>query len=155
MLREEEGRGNLVLPASTMSVGGSQQGLSSLVRTERPTPTTTRPQGNPGEEEEEDDLPDFVLGVLELEVIADTLQGEANSPDSGDQVVETEVVYPPKPAGAVQGPGQPVGGATTQTTGGSSAATTSTATTTNANVNGTGRERTMPTDGLMRSFWRR
>lgn len=147
MLREKGGRGNLVLPASRMPVGGFQQGLSSPVRTETSTPTTTQPQENTGEED--DDLPDFVLGVLELEVVADTPDGEIGNSDSGDHA-EGGAVYPPKAAGLVQGPGQPVSGVSARTdTEGSPAATTSAAT------NATARERTMPTDGLMRSFWRR
>jgi hypothetical protein len=144
MLREKEGRGNLVLPASTMPVGGSQQGLSSPVQTETltPTPTTTRPQGDMGEEEEEDDLPDFVLGVLELEVVADTCDGEIGNSYSGDQV-EAGVSYPPKLADSTLG--QPVGGVSARTDTEGSPMT----------MNGTARERMMPTDGLMRSFWRR
>lgn len=147
---EREVRGNLLVPASTMPVGGSQQGLSSPVQTETftPTPNTTRPQANPGEVEEEDDLPDFVLAVLELEVVADTPESEDISSNLGDQVVEGGAVFPPKAAS-----GQPVSGVSTQSTGRSPEATTSTATTTHANS--TGRERMMPTDGLMKSFWRR
>jgi hypothetical protein len=118
-------------------------------------PTLTQPQGVTSEvhgEEEEDDLPDFVLGVLELEVVADPPEDEVNNLNSGDQVVEGgEVVfYPPKAAS-----GQPVSGVAAQTTGRSPEATTSTATTRNVNGNGTARERMMPTDGLMKSFWRR
>ena len=114
-------------------------------------PTLTQPQGITSEvhgEEEEDDLPDFVLGVLELEVVANTPEDEVNNSDSGDQVEEEGVVYPPKAAS-----GQPVSGVSTQSTGRSPEATTSTATT--RNTNSTGRERTMPSDGLMKSFWRR
>jgi hypothetical protein len=117
-------------------------------------PTLTQPQGVTSEvhgEEEEDDLPDFVLGVLELEVVADPPEDEVNNLNSGDQVVEggEVVVYPPKAAS-----GQPVSGVSARTdTGGSPEATTSTPTT--RNTNSTGRERTMPTDGLMKSFWRR
>jgi hypothetical protein len=112
-------------------------------------PTHTQTQRITSEvhgEEEEDDLPDFVLGVLELEVVADTPDGEIGNSYSGDQV-EAGVSYPPQLADSTLG--QPVGGVSAQTIGGSSAATTSTAT------NARGRERSMPTDGLMKSFWRR
>jgi hypothetical protein len=125
-----------------------QAPVSSPVQPE--TSTKTQPQGD-ADEEEEDDLPDFVLGVLELEVVADPPEDEVNNLNSGDQVVEggEVVVYPPKAAS-----GQPVGGVSARIdTGGSPEATTSTPTT--RNTNSTGRERTMPTDGLMKSFWRR
>ncbi|KAG7529203.1 hypothetical protein FFLO_05757 [Filobasidium floriforme] len=131
--------------------------LSSSLSPQPENPAKTRPQRptGPGEvhdrEEEEDDLPDFVLGVLELEVVADTPQSEVSNAYSGDQVEEGGVVYPPKAA-----LGQPVSGVSPRSdTGESPEATTSTAATRNVNGNGTARERTMPSDGLMRSFWRR
>ncbi|KAH8090268.1 hypothetical protein HD553DRAFT_302043 [Filobasidium floriforme] len=108
-------------------------------------PTHTQTQGITSEVhegEEEDDLPDFVLGVLELEVVADTPDGEIGNSHSGDQV-EAGVSYPPKLADSTLG--QAVGGVSPRTDTEGSPMT----------MNGTGRERPMPTDGLMRSFWRR